>query len=196
MPDTETTTEPTTEPTTEHVEDTPTPEAAAVTDTTPEPEPPAPKPDLGEGGKKAIEAEREARRQAERQLREARAALKEYEDRDKSELELLRERAESAEKAAAAAELAVQAAEQHALRTRVAATKGVPAERLTGTTEDELLASADELIAWRDQSYKAAALPPKRPESAGRSGASGAEITNADPKAIAAEALRRHRQTA
>lgn len=161
----------------------------------PEPEQPAKKPELGDGGKKAIDAEREARRQAEKQLREARAALKEYEDRDKTELELLRERAESAEKNAAEAERAVAAAEQHALRIKVSAEKGVPAERLAGTTEDELRASADELIAWRDEFIKASTPPKRIPSSDGlKSGASGAESTNPDPKAAAAEALRRMRQ--
>lgn len=151
-------------------------------------EPPAePKADLGESGQKAIAAEREARKQAEKALREARAALKAYEDRDKSELELLRERAEAAERTAAEAENAKAQAELNARRARVAAAKGVPAERLTGETEDELMASADELIAWRDQSKPP--TPKRAPESPGRSGASGQENTNPDPKAVAAQAL-------
>jgi hypothetical protein len=148
-----------------------------------EPEEAAPSADLGEGGKRAIDAEREARRQAEKQLREVKAALKSYEDRDKTELELLRERAETAEQRAIEAE-------QERLRQKVASEKGVPANRLAGTTEDELMAAADELIAWRDHS-KPPAPPAKRPEpEALRSGASGVENTAADPKVAAAEKLR------
>lgn len=160
----------------------------------PNPEPEKPTGELGEGGERAIKAERDARKAAEKELREARAALKSYEDRDKSELELLRERTEAAEKAAAEAEQAVAAAELAARRAKVSAAKGVPAERLTGVTEEELLASADDLIAWRDQT-----APPKRvPSPSGdglKSGASGAGASSPDPKAAAAEALRRLRAT-
>lgn len=46
--------------------------------------PPEPSPDLGDAGKKALDAERSARREAERKL-------KEYEDRNKSELERLQD---------------------------------------------------------------------------------------------------------
>lgn len=177
MPDTETTT-------TETVD-------TAIVDTTP-PEPPvadADKPDLGDPGKAAIAAEREARRTAERQLREVQKALKEYEDRDKSELQKALERAEAAEKAAAEASFS-------ALRTKVAAAKGVPASSLTGTTEEELNASADELIAWRDANKPAAAPAPKKVPSSGlKSGATNTESLNHDPKVAAAEALRRFRQS-
>jgi len=142
--------------------------------------------ELGDGGTKAIHAEREARKAAEKQLREVRAALKEYEDRDKTELQLLREKAEAAE------QRAVQA-EQERLRQKVASEKGVPASRLAGTTEDELMAAADELLAWREQSKTPP--PPKRvPTTDGlKSGASGVENTNPDLKSLAAEKLRRLR---
>lgn len=177
MPDTETTTTDTVDTT--------------VVDTTP-PEPPAAdadKPDLGDPGKAAIAAEREARRAAERQLRDVQKALKEYEDRDKSELQKALERAEAAEKAAAEASYS-------ALRSKVAAEKGVPASSLTGTTEEELNTSADELIAWRDANKPAATPAPKKAPTGGlKSGATNAESLNHDPKAAAAEALRRLRQS-
>lgn len=148
--------------------------------------------DLGDGGKNAIAAEREARKQAERQLREVQKALKSYEDRDKTELQRALERAEAAEKAAAEASFT-------AMRTKVAAAKGVPASSLTGTTEEELAASADELIAWRDANKPAAPPTPKRnPASAGgglKSGASSTEQINHDPKVAAAEALQRFRKS-
>lgn len=179
MPDTETTTETvdTVDTTTEH-------NAAAESDKSPDG-------DLGDGGKAAIAAEREARKAAERQMRELQKALREYEDRDKSELQKALERAEAAEKAAAEAS-------QTALRTKVAANKGVPAASLTGTTEEELNASADELIAWRDANKPAAPPAPKRTPASGsglKSGATGTESLNHDPKAAAAEALRRFRQS-
>lgn len=182
MPETETTTE-TVDTTT--VDPTTTETAAAKTDDTPTPG------DLGDGGKNAIAAEREARKQAERQLRDTQKALKEYEDRDKSELQKALERAEAAEKQAAAAQFS-------AMRTKVAAAKGVPASSLTGTTEEELNASADELIAWRDANKPAAPPAPKRNPASGsglKSGASSTETINHDPKAAAAEALRRFRQS-
>jgi len=156
--------------------------------------------DLGEGGKAALAAEREARRKAEaklrdlrnadKELREVRAALKQFEDRDKSEVDLLRERAESAERAAEEAAKSVAAAELSALRSKVAAVKGVPGERLTGDTEEELAASADQLIEWRDLSVQAA-IKRVVPSTDGlKSGATGSGNTNPDPKAAAAEALR------
>ena len=156
-------------------------------DTTTEVDPPAPD-DLGDSGKAAIVAEREARKAAEKRLKDLEKSLKEYEDRDKSELQREREAREAAEKRAEQAEFA-------SLRNKVAGTKGVPASSLTGKTEEELNASADELIAWRDQ-HKTATPPPatKRPPSGSlKSGATGAENNNLDPKAAAADALRRMR---
>lgn len=152
----------------------------------------SPDAELGDSGKQAIIAEREARKAAERQLRDVQKALKEYEDRDKTELQKALERAEVAEKTAAEAQKSAQ-------RSKVAAARGVPASSLTGTTEEELNASADELIAWRDQNAKPAPTPAptaKRSPSSGgnlKSGTTGAENQNLDPKAAAAEALRRLR---
>ena len=165
--------------------------AATAVDDTIEAKDPATAPaDLGDGGQKAIVAEREARKAAEKQLRDLQRSLKEYEDRDKSELQKALERADDAEKRASTAEF-------NAMRNKVAAAKGVPASSLTGSTEDELMASADDLIAWRDQNAKPAAAPKRSPASGGglKSGATGTENTNHDPKAAAAEALRRLRQS-
>ena len=156
--------------------------------------------DLGEGGKSALAAEREARRKAERELarlrstekalRDAQVALKQFQDRDKSELQKAFERAEVAERAAEEAARSVAAAELSALRAKVAAAKGVPGERLTGETEEDLLASAEDLIAWRDQSVHAA-IKRVVPSTDGlKSGATGVGNSNPDPKAAAAEALR------
>ena len=102
----------------------------------------------------------------------------------KSELQKANERASAAEKRAEQAEFA-------SLRSDVARTKGVPASSLTGSTKEELEASADELIAWRDQN---APKPPTRKlASDQKSGATGSGVTNSNPKAAAAEALRKLR---
>ena len=64
------------------------------------------------------------------------------EEQSKSEMQKLLEAKEAAEKRAAAAETA-------SLKARIAATKGVDVDLLTGTTQEEITASADRLLAWR-----------------------------------------------
>lgn len=97
---------------------------------------------LGDGGKKALDAERRERRAAEKRASDFEARLKEFEDRDKTEAEKLAERATAAEKRAAELETS-------ALRLEVAAEKGLTptqAKRLVGATREELEADADELL--------------------------------------------------
>jgi hypothetical protein len=99
-------------------------------------------PDLGDAGQKAIKAERDARKAAERTAADLAARLKSIEDANLSDLE--RAQAAAAE---AAQELAALRVEN--VRTRVALAKGVPAdliEFLTGSTEEEVAAKADILI--------------------------------------------------
>lgn len=84
------------------------------------------------------------------------------------------------------------AAQRSSLVSSVAADKGVPASALIGDTREELEAVADELIAWRG----AQATPPPVPKPSVRdlkSGTTGATPPDSDPKAAAAEALRRFR---
>ncbi|QLQ37982.1 capsid assembly scaffolding protein Gp46 family protein [Micromonospora robiginosa] len=98
--------------------------------------------ELRDPGKKALQEERAKARKATRELAEAQARLKEFEDRDKTELQKLTEAQQTAEQRAAAAEQALA-------RYRVATAKGVPADlvdRLRGDTEDELAADADRLL--------------------------------------------------
>ena len=100
-------------------------------------------PDLGDAGQKAIKAERDARKAAERTAADLAARLKSIEDANLSDLE----RAQSAA-AEAAQELAALRVEN--VRTKVALAKGVPADLidfLTGSTEEEVAAKADILIA-------------------------------------------------
>jgi hypothetical protein len=70
--------------------------------------------------------------------------LAEIEDANKSEIEKIVARAEAAEKRAA--EL-----EAKSIRSEVALAKGVPASLLTGSTQEELEASADALIEFRGE---------------------------------------------
>lgn len=102
---------------------------------------------LGEGGVKALKAEREARAAAEKLAAEREARLKEYEDRDKSEEEKTQERVAAAERRAVELEL-------KAARAEVAATSGVPIEVLAGPksgSAEDIQAYADSLIDWRGE---------------------------------------------
>lgn len=92
---------------------------------------------LGAPGLAALQAERDAHATAVKKL-------KEYEDRDKTETQKLAERAEAAEKRA-------NELEARSVRAEVAAAKGVPANLLSGSTQAELEASADALIAFRGE---------------------------------------------
>ena len=82
------------------------------------------------------------------ELKKAADRLTQIEEANKSEAEKAAARAEAAEKRAA--EL-----EAKALRAEVAAAKGVPAALLTGSTQEELEAAADALIAFRGEQKSA-----------------------------------------
>jgi hypothetical protein len=119
----------------------------APVETPPEPtappvDPPAaPKPEtdeLGDAGKKALAAERDARKAAEKELARYRKADADKAEADKSE----------AEKRAAAEQRAVDA-ELRATRLEVAHDKGLTpaqAKRLVGATREEFEADADEIL--------------------------------------------------
>jgi len=99
--------------------------------------------ELGDGGKKALQAERDARKTAERTAAELAAKLKSFEDANLSELERTKKAAEES-----AAELATLRKEN--VRSKVALAKGVPAdliEFLTGDSEEDVAAKADLLMA-------------------------------------------------
>ena len=98
---------------------------------------------LGEGGKKALSAEREARKAAEKTAAELKAKLDEIEQANLSDLE-------KAQQAAKAATDRLAEIEATSLRQKVAIEKGVPAkwvDRLRGSTEEELSADADQILA-------------------------------------------------
>lgn len=98
--------------------------------------------ELGDAGKKALAAEREARKAAEKSAAELQARLDEIEAAKLSELE-------RAQKAAQEAQAQLEALSRQNTRNAVALAKGVPAdlvEFLTGDNEEELSAKADVLL--------------------------------------------------
>lgn len=104
---------------------------------------------LGEGGKKALDAERKARAAAEKNANAAQKKLddmakrlQQFEDRDKTDAQKLAERAQTAEAEA-------EKASSKLMRFEVAADKKLPAgwaNRLQGSTKEELEADADALL--------------------------------------------------
>lgn len=128
---------------------TPTPPVtpAMVTDPPPaasdQQEPPAKDAEkLGEPGKAALNAERKARRDAEKALAAMQAKVAEFEQRDMSEAE---------KQAAKLTQLQQENARLQAdmLKAQVAALKGVPADLLSGSSQEELEAAADRLLAFK-----------------------------------------------
>ena len=101
---------------------------------------------LGEPGKKALEAERAARREAEKSATDLAARLKEFETANLSELE-------KAQSAAKEFEAAAAKATTEALRWRTAAKHGISDEDaetfLTGTDEATITRQAERLAAFQ-----------------------------------------------
>lgn len=125
---------------------------------------------LPDAVKAVLKKERDARREADRRAREAEAKAKQFEDRDKSEVQKAIERAEQAERDAAGART-------QALRLRVGQAKSLPpevAELLNGKDEKEMGEHADRLIAagvkapngTPPPSYDGGARPPAEPSGA------------------------------
>jgi hypothetical protein len=141
--------------------------SAESQDTAQQAEPQAPEQtpeELGDAGKKALTAEREARKQAERQLSEYAARLKEIEDANLSELE-------KAQREATEARETLATIQRENDRNRVALEKGVPSdliEFITGDTAEDMAAKADLLISRLNAS-------PSTPKPDRTQGASGKE---------------------
>lgn len=98
--------------------------------------------ELGDGGKKALAAERATARAEKKRADELEARLKDLEQRDLSELEKANAKAGEHESRATAAEA-------RALRLEVAFEKGLTpaqAKRLVGSTRDELVTDATEIL--------------------------------------------------
>lgn len=124
----------------------PTAPAVEAPGATPDAEP------LGAPGLAALKSEREAKAAAEKRAAAAEARIKEFEDRDKTEAE---------RQADALAQARDELAKLTIAKTRaeVAAAKGVPAALLTGSTQEELEASANALVAFRGEPAKPSAAP-------------------------------------
>lgn len=148
----------------------------AATETT---EPAGATPDLGDAGKKALSAERAARKAAEKAAADALAKVQAFEDANKSEQEKAAARAEAAEKRAAEAEA-------KALRLEIASELNVPESLrkfLTATDDAGLRAQADELTkALTAATAETGPRPPRPDPSQGAkpAGSAPAQLTRAD----------------
>lgn len=103
--------------------------------------------DSGAAAKAEIEKWKALARKHEDRAKENYAKAQELDtlkDASKTDIQKATERAEAAERKAAEAEL-------KATRSEIASRKGVPASLLTGATEAEIEASADELIKYRGE---------------------------------------------
>lgn len=134
---------------------------------------------LGEGGIKALNAERDARKAAEKNLAEVQqdqqAALDAAVSKEQENTQ--------------AAEARASEAESRLLRYEVAASKGVPVslvETLQGATAEDLSAQVDALLEWRSEKP---ADQPNTPRPVMAQGASGAtpQLSNAARFAAFAE---------
>ena len=110
----------------------------------------------------------------------------EHEEQGKTELQKALDKA-------AQAEARVKALEVQAVRAQVAAAKGVDVDLLSGSTLEELEASADRLLAWRG-----AQIPKGAPASdAGHRGEeirSSKQLTREDLKTMSAEQINQARR--
>lgn len=124
------------------------------------------KPDPDAGAKKALEAERKARRDAEKRAADIEAQLKELTDKDKSEVDKLRDEVATLKRERDDARGA-------SLRYEVAAEKGVKARWLTGSTREELEQAADEYLTDHPtQTGSGTPAPPARKPAADLRGGS------------------------
>lgn len=153
--------------------------APAPTDPTPTPPPTDDKP-LGPAGERALAAEREARKALEKQIAEY-APLKELASAlsggqkpadGKSEVDVLREQFAAHQK---------ELADERAARWRleVANAKGLSPEQaawLQGGTQEELLASADRLLAAFPVAPAGPRTPAPDPSQGARGGAAGPDL--------------------
>lgn len=103
---------------------------------------------LGDGGKKALEAERAARREAEKRAKDLAAQVEKFEDSQRTEEERRQHELETARAEVEAERKAREVLERKLLVSEIAAERGIPAqmaERLQGDTAEEIAADADEM---------------------------------------------------
>lgn len=103
---------------------------------------------LGDGGKKALEAERAARREAEKLAKELASRVEKFEDSQRTEEERREHELATARAEVEAERKAREVLERKLLVSEIAAQKGIPtqmASRLQGETAEEIEADADEM---------------------------------------------------
>ena len=130
---------------------------------------------LGEHGKRALNAEREARKQAEKDLHAAQSRVRELEDATKSDGQKQAERLQELEQTDREKDTTIASLQADLMRFRVAAAEGLDleaAERLRGTTEDEIRADAKAF---------AAKFGTTRPGEVPGAGARGSDNPNVTP---------------
>ncbi len=147
---------------------------------------------LGDAGKKALDAERDARAEADkaRKTAETEAAsiakkLKAFEDRDKSDLEKATERATAAEALLVEKDSAL-------LRLQVGAAKGLTPEQaqyLKGGTQTEMEAAADELLRLFPTTPAGPKTPKPDPAAGAREGQQAGNDDIADLEAQVSKAV-------
>lgn len=118
--------------------------------------------ELGEGGKKALTAEREARKAAEKAHADAQARIKELEDSTKSDEDKRNERFQQLEQSDREKDQQIIERDGVIERYRIAAKKGLDleaAERLRGKTTEEIEKDADTWIAKWGSSKAPGAVP-------------------------------------
>lgn len=104
-------------------------------------------PDLGDAGKKALQAERDARKAAEKQAKDLADRLKTIEDKDKSEVERLTEQVSTLTKERDEATVRadrLEVAVSKALDDTTAKRVINGSKRIVGSSRDELEADADD----------------------------------------------------
>lgn len=141
--------------------------------------------DPDRGAKRALDAERKARRDAESRLKEFEAAAKEKADAEKTEVQ-------KATEALASERDARTKAEATLLRFNVAAEKNVPTKLvrfLVGDSKEEIEASADALLAELTNGDRPGV--PTKPTERIASGQPSSTLESDDPMALIAKA-RRH----
>lgn len=139
---------------------------------------------LGEGGRKALQAEREARKAAEKATADLAAKIKEFEERELSEKDrLAKQLAEAQEQAATA--------RSEALRLRIAAETDLPSdlhEFLVGDDEEQLRAKAEKLKAATAAGVRRSPQPDPsqgaKPDSQGPGQLTQADLNRMSPDEI------------
>jgi hypothetical protein len=137
--------------------------------------------DLGDNGKKALDAERRAKRDAEKRATELEARLKELEDRDKTEAERQADKVAKAE--ALVTQLTAKVAE--ALKSHLVSLHQIGDDDaelfLTATDPELLLKQVTRLMETKAQAAEAAGRPrPPRPD---QNQGAGTPTVPTDPRA-------------